>query len=213
MLQVQIIPVTPFAQNCSVVWESESKEAVVIDAGGDAARICQYVTENGLNVKALWITHGHVDHIGAVGELANLWKIPVVGPHKADKFWIDSLQEVSAKYGFPTPEPVNVTQWLTGGDRLYLGEHEFEVRFAPGHTPGHIMFYHAQHHLLWAGDVLFKESIGRTDFPQSSHADLISSIWRECLSLPDNTQFIAGHGPTSTIGHERAHNPFIQSKN
>ncbi|SDB81122.1 MBL fold metallo-hydrolase [Acinetobacter boissieri] len=213
MLQVQIIPVTPFAQNCSVVWESESKEAVVIDAGGDAEKICHFINEQGLNVKALWVTHGHLDHIGAVGELAKLWQVPVIGPHKADAFWVDSLQDVSAKYGFPTPEPVTINQWLEGGDLLQLGEHVFEVRFAPGHTPGHIMFYQASHNLLWAGDVLFKESVGRTDFPQSSHTDLIASIHRECLSLPDHTQFIPGHGPISHIGHERAHNPFIQPNN
>lgn len=209
MLQFHIIPVTPFAQNCSVLWDSQSKEAVVIDAGGEAEKIHQFVQQQGLTVKQLWVTHGHLDHIGAVGALAKFWQVPVIGPHKADAFWVDGLQTASAKYGFPIPEPVTVSQWLNAGDTVYLGKYAFEVRFAPGHTPGHVMFYQAEHHLLWAGDVLFKESIGRTDFPKGSHAELIASIHRECLSLPDQTQFVPGHGPMSTIGHERKYNPFI----
>lgn len=125
----------------------------------------------GLTVKALWLTHGHLDHAGAVGELAEAWKIPVIGPHKEDQFWLDMIQEVSARYGFPIPQPVKVDQWLEGGETLKLGEDEFEVRFAPGHTPGHVMFYNQKHGLLWTGDVLFKGSIGRTDFPK----EIISS--------------------------------------
>lgn len=211
MLHVQIVPVTPFAQNCSIVWDSESKEAVVIDAGGDADKIQKQVHDLGLTVKQLWLTHGHLDHAGAVGELARIWQVPVVGPHQADQFWLDQLEGACKNYGLPTPEPVIVNQWLNGGDVIHLGSHAFEVRFAPGHTPGHVMFYSKAQQLLWAGDVLFKESIGRTDFPQGNHQQLLDSIQRECLSLPDETQFIPGHGPASHIGHERAHNPFIQA--
>ena len=119
------------------------------------------------------------------------------------------IQEVSARYGFPVPEKVSVDQWLEGGEMLSVGEEEFEVRFAPGHTPGHVMFYNQQYGLLWTGDVLFKESIGRTDFPRGNHQQLLDSIERECFSLPDETQFISGHGPMSTIAHEKRHNPFI----
>lgn len=212
MLQVKIVPVTAFAQNCSILWDSESKEAILIDAGGEAGKLQQEVAGLGLTVKALWLTHGHLDHAGAVGELARVWQVPVIGPHEDDQFWLDQIQESSARYGFPIPEPVVVDQWLQGGEILKLGEHEFEVRHAPGHTPGHVMFYNAVHGLLWTGDVLFKGSIGRTDFPRGNFDQLMASIQRECFSLPDETQFISGHGPLSTIGYEKQFNPFVAGK-
>ena len=212
MLQVKIMPVTAFAQNCSIIWDSESKDAILIDAGGDADKLKQEVEALGLHVKELWLTHGHLDHAGAVGELAALWNVPVIGPHKEDQFWLDMIQDVSARYGFPIPQPVHVTQWLEGGECLKLGEHEFQVRFAPGHTPGHVMFYNKEHGVLWTGDVLFNGSIGRTDFPRGDHQQLLDSIERECFSLPDETQFISGHGPMSTIGHEKKTNPFLAGK-
>ena len=212
MLQVKIVPVTAFAQNCSIVWDSESKEAVLIDAGGEPEKLQKEVEELGLIVKALWLTHGHLDHAGAVMALTKLWNIPVIGPHKEDAFWLDMIQEVSARYGFPIPEPVVVSQWLEGGEVLELGNEKFEVRFAPGHTPGHVIFYNENNGVLWTGDVLFKESIGRTDFPRGNHQQLIDSIHRECFSLPDETQFISGHGPISTIGHEKKYNPFVAGK-
>ena len=212
MLQVKIVPVTAFTQNCSIVWDSESKEAVLIDAGGEPEKLQKEVQELGLIVKALWLTHGHLDHAGAVGALTKLWNVPVIGPHKEDAFWLDMIQEVSARYGFPIPEPVVGNQWLEGGEVLELGNEKFEVRFAPGHTPGHVIFYNENNGVLWTGDVLFKESIGRTDFPRGNHQQLIDSIHRECFSLPDETQFISGHGPISTIGHEKKYNPFIAGK-
>ena len=212
MLQVKIVPVTAFAQNCSIVWDSESKEAVLIDAGGEPERLQKEVQELGLIVKALWLTHGHLDHAGAVGALTKLWNVPVIGPHQEDAFWLDMIQEVSARYGFPIPEPVVGNQWLEGGEVLELGNEKFEVRFAPGHTPGHVIFYNENNGVLWTGDVLFKESIGRTDFPRGNHQQLIDSIHRECFSLPDETQFISGHGPISTIGHEKKYNPFVAGK-
>ena len=212
MLQVKIVPVTAFAQNCSIVWDSESKEAVLIDAGGEPEKLQKEVQELGLIVKALWLTHGHLDHAGAVGALTKLWNVPVIGPHKEDAFWLDMIQDVSARYGFPIPEPVVGNQWLEGGEVLELGNEKFEVRFAPGHTPGHVIFYNENNGVLWTGDVLFKESIGRTDFPRGNHQQLIDSIHRECFSLPDETQFISGHGPISTIGHEKKYNPFVAGK-
>lgn len=210
MLKVQIVPVTPFAQNCSIIWDDESLEAVIIDAGGEADKLQQIVQQLGLKVVALWNTHAHIDHIGAVGELARIWQVPVIGPHRDDEFWVEMLADVAQKYGFAIPEPVQVTQWLNGGDVVQLGQHTFEVRFAPGHTPGHVMFYNDEHKILWAGDVLFKGSIGRTDFPKSNHQQLLDSIQRECLSLDDDVQFIAGHGEMSTIGYERKYNPFLK---
>lgn len=212
MLQVKIVPVTAFQQNCSIVWDSDSKEAILIDAGGEADKLQAEVEALGLKVVALWLTHGHLDHAGAVGALKRQWNVPVIGPHKEDAFWLDMIEEVSARYGFPIPEPVLVDQWLAGGEVLSLGQEKFEVRFAPGHTPGHVMFYHAQAGVLWTGDVLFKGSIGRTDFPRGNHQQLLDSIARECFSLPDETQFISGHGPVSSIGYEKKHNPFVASK-
>lgn len=209
MLHVQIIPVTPFAQNCSIVWDSDSLEAVLIDAGGEAEKLQHVVQEMGLKVVALWITHGHIDHIGAVGELAEYWQVPVIGPHKDDEFWIKALPDVAKKYGFPEPKPVHVNQWLNAGDVVQLGQHQFSVRFAPGHSAGHIMFYNAEHKILWGGDVLFKGSIGRTDLPHGDYRQLIDSIQRECFSLDDDVQVIAGHGDMTTIGFERQFNPFL----
>lgn len=209
MLRCQIVPVTAFAQNCSIVWDDSSMEAVLIDAGGEPEKLQQVIEALGVKVKALWNTHGHLDHIGAVGTLAKHYQVPVIGPHQADQFWIDSLQEVCRNYGFPIPEPVVVTQWLVGGETLQLGEYHFEVRFAPGHTPGHVMFYCAKMHIVWTGDVLFKGSIGRTDFPRGNFNDLLQSIQSQLFSLPDHTHFISGHGDSSTIGHEKQHNPFV----
>lgn len=210
MLKVQIVPVTPFAQNCSIIWDDESLEAVIVDAGGEADKLQQIVQQLGVKVVALWNTHAHIDHIGAVGELARIWQVPVIGPHRDDEFWVEMLADVAQKYGFAIPEPVQVTQWLNGGDVVKLGQHSFDVRFAPGHTPGHVMFYNDEYKILWAGDVLFKGSIGRTDFPKSNHQQLLESIQRECLTLDDDVQFIAGHGEMSTIGYERKYNPFLK---
>ncbi|KAF7275999.1 hypothetical protein GWI33_011024, partial [Rhynchophorus ferrugineus] len=193
MLRCQIVPVTAFAQNCSIVWDDESMEAVLIDAGGEPEKLQAAVKQLGVQVKALWITHGHVDHIGAVGTLAKVYAVPVIGPQKEDLFWIDSLQDISRKYGFPVPEPVTVDQWLNGGEVLKLGNYEFEVRYTPGHTPGHVVFYCQQMNILWTGDVLFKGSIGRTDFPRGNFETLIHSIKTQLFTLPEDTQFISGH--------------------
>ena len=212
MLRCQIVPVTAFQQNCSIVWDDETMDAVLIDAGGDVENLKKVIAELGINVKALWNTHAHLDHIGAVGALAREYAVPVVGPQKEDQFWIDQLQDVSARYGFPIPEKVTVDQWLEGGEVLKLGEHEFEVRYTPGHTPGHVVFYCKAVNLLWTGDVLFKGSIGRTDFPRGDFDTLINSIKTQLFTLPEDTQFISGHGPLSTIGFEKKHNPFVAGK-
>jgi len=212
MLRCQIIPVTAFQQNCSIVWDDESMEAVLIDAGGEAEKLQQAVETLDVTVKALWNTHGHVDHIGAVGELAKVYEVPVIGPHREDQFWIDALQDICRQYGFPVAEKVVVDQWLEGGDTLTLGKYTFEVRFAPGHTPGHVMFYCAEMNILWTGDVIFKGSIGRTDFPKGDFDTLIESIKTQVYTLPDDTQFICGHGPTSSVGQEKQFNPFVSSK-
>jgi hydroxyacylglutathione hydrolase len=212
MLQYQIIPVTAFAQNCTLLWDDQSKQAVLIDAGGDIARLRDAISTRGLTLTALWLTHGHLDHVGAVGQLAREFAVPVIGPHQADAFWLDALPMQAQMFRFATPEPIVVQQWLHGGDQLELADYRFDVRFTPGHTPGHVVIYSPDLGLVWTGDVLFAGSIGRTDFPMGNHQQLIESIHRELFSLPDETQFICGHGPMSTIGKEKASNPFVAGR-
>lgn len=212
MLKYQIIPVTPFAQNCTLLWDEQSKQAVLIDAGGEIERLREAIASRGLTLTALWLTHGHLDHVGAVGQLASEYNVPVIGPHQADAFWLDALPMQAQMFRFPPPTPVAVTQWLDAGDGLRLGDYQFEVRFTPGHTPGHVVIYSSDLGLVWTGDVLFAGSIGRTDFPMGNHQQLIESIHRELFSLPDDTQFICGHGPMSTIGKEKATNPFVAGR-
>lgn len=212
MLHYQIIVVTPFAQNCTLLWDDETKDAVLIDAGGDIAKLEAAIVEKGLTLTALWLTHGHLDHVGAVGELAEKYDVPIIGPHKADDFWLQALPMQAQMFNFPTPIAFAPTRWLAHGDSLTLGQYEFEVRFTPGHTPGHVIIYSADLNLLWTGDVLFHGSIGRTDFPQGDHATLIQSIHQQVFTLPDDTQFISGHGDMSTLGHEKQHNPFVSGR-
>ena len=212
MLQFEIIPVTPFAQNCTLLWDDDSKQAVLIDAGGEVERLKQAIATRGLKLVALWLTHGHLDHVGAVGELASQFKVPVIGPHKDDDFWLQLLEQQAHMFKFAVPHTVTVDQWLEGNETLHLGQYNFEVRFAPGHTPGHVVIYSKDLNLVWTGDVLFAGSIGRTDFPKGNHQQLIASIHRELFTLPDDTRFISGHGPMSTIGHEKRTNPFVAGR-
>ncbi|MFB2539305.1 MULTISPECIES: MBL fold metallo-hydrolase [unclassified Acinetobacter] len=211
MLQCQIVPVSPFVQNCSIIWDDASKDAVIIDAGGDADKIRQAVSQLGVNVKAIWLTHGHIDHISAVGDMVESYAVPVIGPHKGDAFWIDGLADVCKKYGFPIAKPVTVTQWLNHGDSLSLGEYDFEVRHVPGHSAGHVIFYCAKVNTAWVGDTIFQGSIGRTDLPTGDLDTLLNAIREQLFSLPDNTQCISGHGNPTTIGQEKRFNPFLKA--
>ncbi len=211
-LQFEIMPVTPFRQNCCLIWDDECKEAVLTDVGGDVAHVLQAVKERGLNLKEVWLTHGHLDHAGGVPDLWQTQQLPVAGPHADDAYLLESLPEVTASYaayGFPVSPSFVPTRCLEEGERLTVGAYEFEVLHIPGHTPGHVVFYCAQADLLVAGDVLFYESIGRTDFPRGNHADLIGNIGAKLLVLPEDTRVIPGHGRMTTIGHEKRHNPFL----
>ncbi|WP_367577362.1 MBL fold metallo-hydrolase [Snodgrassella alvi] len=208
-LNVQILPVTPFQQNAALLWDDVSKEAVLTDVGGEAERLLEAVETHQLNLKAIWLTHGHLDHASGVEELTTLQPVPVLGPHQADNYWLQALPEVTASYGFPISQPFIPTRWLNEGEALKVGEHTFIVFHIPGHTPGHVVFYSQANKLLIAGDVLFRESIGRTDFPGGNHSDLIRGIQEKLLSLPDDTCVLSGHGPMTTIGHEKQHNPFL----
>ena len=211
MLKYHTVPVTPFAQNCSIVWCDETMEAAVVDPGGDLPRLLAEVKRLGLTLKQIWLTHAHIDHAGGTGELARTLGLPIVGPHPGDQFWIDGLPEQSRMFGFPAAEPFKPTRWLADGDTVTVGNCTLAVRHCPGHTPGHVVFHSADIKRAFVGDVLFAGSIGRTDFPQGNHQQLINSITQRLWPMGDDTVFIPGHGPESTFGEERRYNPYVRS--
>ncbi len=210
MLKYLTIPVTAFAQNCSIVWCDQSLQAAVIDPGGDLERLLAEVKRLGLTLTQIWLTHAHIDHAGGTGELARRLGLPIIGPHPGDQFWINGLPQQSQMFGFPPAEMFTPTRWLHDGDTVTLGEHTLNVRHCPGHTPGHVVFHSPDIQRVFVGDVLFAGSIGRTDFPQGNHAQLISSIRERLWPMGDDTVFIPGHGPESTLGEERQFNPYVR---
>lgn len=209
MLRYRTLPVTAFAQNCSIVWCDRTKAAAVIDPGGEIDRLLAAVTELGLDLQAIWLTHAHIDHAGAVGELAERLQLPIVGPHPGDQFWIDALPQQSTMFGFPPARHFTPTRWLHDGDAVQIGESTLTVRHCPGHTPGHVVFHSAEAQRVFVGDVLFAGSIGRTDFPQGNYAQLLDSIREKLWPMGDDTVFIPGHGPEGTLGEERQFNPYV----
>ena len=209
MLHYQVIPVTSFQQNCSLVWCDQTNEAVLIDPGGDVDLLLKSVADNNLDLKKIWLTHGHLDHVGATAELKKRFNLPVIGPHIEDKFLLDAIPLQCEMFGFQTVEKFLPDQWINENSVLNLGAEKFSVLYAPGHTPGHIVIKHDGRKLLWVGDVLFHGGIGRTDFPRGNHQELLASIKNKLLTLEDEYRFIPGHGPESTIGEERLHNPFL----
>ena len=210
-MQVFIIPVTPFQQNCTLLVCDQTQQAAVVDPGGDVEQILATIKESGATVAQILLTHGHLDHAAAAPELAAaLGDIPIIGPHQDDQFWLDGLTEQSARFGFGHAKAFLPTQWLNDGDTVQVGAYTLNVIHCPGHTPGHVVFHSPELHLAWVGDVIFQNSIGRTDFPRGNHADLISSIQNKLFPLGDDIQFIPGHGPTSTFGQEKVHNPHLK---
>ncbi len=209
MLTYLTVPVTPFAQNCSLVWDDQTKQAAVIDPGGELDRLLEEVKRLGLKLEQIWLTHAHIDHAGGTGELARRLRLPIIGPHPGDQFWIDGLPQQSAMFGFAPAEPFTPTRWLHDGDTVTLGGHTLQVRHCPGHTPGHVVFHSPELKRAFVGDVLFAGSIGRTDFPQGDHDTLIASITQRLWPMGDDTVFIPGHGPESTFGRERRSNPYV----
>ena len=207
-LDFKIIPVTPFAQNCSVIWCTETNLAAVVDPGGELHKIKACVEEHGLELDKILITHAHLDHAGGTAELARSTDVPIIGPQKADQFWIDLLPEQCRQFGFEGDSFVP-DQWLNGGDVVNLGNLTFDVVHCPGHTPGHVVFVERSQRFATVGDVIFQGSIGRTDFPKSNPQDLINSIRKRLFPLGDDIRFIPGHGPMSTFGKERRTNPFV----
>ena len=208
-IKATIVPVTPFQQNCTLLWCAASRKGAVIDPGGDLDRILAAVDEQGVEVEKILVTHGHIDHAGNVAALAERLKVPIEGPQTEDQFWIDGLATQGREFGFADARPFVPDRWLDDDDRVTVGEAEFQVIHCPGHTPGHIVFFQAVARLAIVGDVLFHGSIGRTDFPRGDHATLIRSIRERLWPLGDDVTFIPGHGPASTFGEERRTNPFV----
>lgn len=208
-LKAAIIPVTPFEQNCTLLWDEESKSAMVVDPGGDIERIGEAVEELGLKVKRIVLTHGHIDHAGGAAALKEMLGVEVVGPHEEDRFLLEGLAEQGQMYGLAGARDVTPDRWLKEGDSLEVGGIVFDVLHCPGHTPGHIVLVQKDAKIAIVGDVLFRGSIGRTDFPRGDHEALIRSIKDKLFKLGDDVAFISGHGPASTIGHERETNPFL----
>jgi hydroxyacylglutathione hydrolase len=204
-----IAPVTPLAQNCTIVWCAKTLKAAVIDPGGEVPRLLKGLADNGLTLEKIWITHGHLDHAGGTAALKAATGCPVEGPHPDDAFWIDQMDESGARWGMPEAKAFTPDRWLQDGDVVTLGETRFEVYHCPGHTPGHVVFFHRQARFAQVGDVLFKGSIGRTDFPRGDHQQLIGSITSKLWPLGDDVAFVPGHGPMSTFGAERRTNPFV----
>jgi glyoxylase-like metal-dependent hydrolase (beta-lactamase superfamily II) len=207
-MQYRIIPVTPFEQNCTLLWCEETGQAAVVDPGGDIPRILRMVEESGVTLERILVTHGHIDHAGAVAELAERFSLPIEGPQREDQFWIDILPEQSMKFGFPHANTFTPDRWLEQGDIVQFGKVTLDVLHCPGHTPGHVVFFHCPSRLAIVGDVLFKGSIGRTDYPKGNFDTLISSIRNRLWPLGDDVAFIPGHGPMSTFGDERYSNPY-----
>jgi len=208
-LKATLIPVTPFQQNCSLLWCDETMKGVLVDPGGEIDKLLETCEENGVELEKILVTHGHIDHAGGVAELAELKSLPIEGPHEDDKFWIEGLTEQGRQFGIGPARPFTPTRWLTGGDQVSVGNLTLDVLHCPGHTPGHVVFYEPISGLACVGDVLFKGSIGRTDFPKGDHATLINSITQMLWPLGDDVAFIPGHGPMSTFGEERRSNPYV----
>ncbi|KAB0480165.1 MBL fold metallo-hydrolase [Vibrio chagasii] len=208
-LKYHVVPVTSFAQNCSIVWCDETMEGIVVDPGGDIQQLAAIIEELGVKVVNLVLTHGHLDHVGGTVPLSEMLNVEIVGPHKADNFWLQGLENQSQMFGFPLCKAFEPNTWLEEGDKVMFGNQVIDVIHTPGHTPGHVVLFSEQARLAFVGDVLFNGAIGRTDFPQGDFNTLITSIKTKLWPLGSDVTFVPGHGPESTFGRERASNPFV----
>lgn len=207
-LRAAIIPVTPIQQNCTLLWCTATMKAAVVDPGGDLPRIRDAIAKAGVTVEKVLLTHGHIDHAGQAKPLAEELGVPIEGSNEADRFWLARLDEDGRSWGIPGT-PFEPDRWLNEGDVVTVGDLQLDVYETPGHTAGHVVFHHSPSKLAVTGDVLFQGSVGRSDLPQGDHAQLVRSVVEKLWPLGDDTVFLPGHGPASTFGHERAHNPFV----
>jgi glyoxylase-like metal-dependent hydrolase (beta-lactamase superfamily II) len=208
-LRVAVVPVTPFRQNCSVVWDPATMRGAVVDPGGDLDAVLAVVAREGITLEKILLTHAHVDHAGATAELKRRTGVPIEGPHEGDRFWIEGLPDQARMFGIKSEGAFEPDRWLVDGDTVTVGGLELGVRHCPGHTPGHVVYFHAPSRFAVVGDVLFQGSVGRTDFPGGDGPTLVRSIRERLFPLGDDVQFLPGHGPLSTFGDERRTNPFV----
>ncbi|MBA2934030.1 MBL fold metallo-hydrolase [Sphingomonas sp. CGMCC 1.13654] len=207
-MRAAVVPVTPFQQNCTLLWCTKTMHGAFVDPGGDLDKLKAAAAHHGVTIEKLLVTHGHIDHCGQAGILAGELGVPIEGPQEEDRYWIARLNDDRASFGL-TGEPFEPDRWLHDGDEVTVGELTLKVRHTPGHTPGHVVFFHEPSRFAIVGDVLFRGSIGRTDFPLGDHDTLIASIIERLWPMGDDVAFVPGHGPTSTFGNERATNPFV----
>jgi len=208
-MRYQIIPVTAYQQNCTLLVCERSRKAALVDPGGDLELLLAAVAQHDAELESILVTHGHLDHVGGVSALAEKLSLPIAGPHQDDDFWIQLLPEQCRMFGFPPTKIFKPDRWLRDGDSVQVGLNTLQVLHCPGHTPGHVVFYDSDARLAIVGDVLFKGSIGRTDFPRGDHQALLDSIRLKLWPLGDDVKFIPGHGPMSTFGAERKSNPYV----
>ena len=219
-LKAAIVPVTPFQQNCSILWDEKSKRGAVVDPGGEVERILDALGQLGVTVEKILLTHGHIDHAGGAAALREALQakagagtaVPIEGPDERDRFLLDGLEQQGRAFGMVGSRNVVPDRWLREGDQVTVGGHPFDVLHCPGHTPGHVVFVNREDRFALVGDVLFQGSIGRTDFPYGDHAALIRSVKEKLFPLGDEMAFLCGHGPGSTIGVERRTNPFVSER-
>lgn len=208
-MHYKIIPVTPFQQNCTLLWCEQTGEAAVVDPGGDIEQILAAVERQGVKLGKILLTHGHIDHAGGTAELVARLGIPVEGPQEGDRLWIEQLAQQGRMFGLASAGSFTPDRWLQDGDRVSFGNITLDVLHCPGHTPGHVVFFHAPSKLALVGDVLFQGSIGRTDLPGGDTNALLHSIRSKLWPLGNEVRFIPGHGPMSSFGDERRYNPFV----